>query len=111
MADNQRMSANQLHVLGTLDRMCTRGDAWFTKDIAARGIAERAHRSTDGVAYTLQSLIRRELAEIAVYDGDARSYQITKDGRAVMREVRRREAAERQRIQDLYREIQEQGLA
>jgi hypothetical protein len=27
MADNQRMSANQLHVLGTLDRMCTRGDA------------------------------------------------------------------------------------
>jgi DNA-binding IscR family transcriptional regulator len=47
----------------------------------AREIAAEAGQSTDGAAYTLRSLVRRELVVLGHHDGDRYGYKLTPAGR------------------------------
>jgi DNA-binding MarR family transcriptional regulator len=48
----------------------------------ARDVARRTGQSSDGAAYTLRSLVNRDLADLGHHDGDRYGYLLTDEGKA-----------------------------
>lgn len=66
--------------------------------VHARDVARITGQSSDGAAYTLRSLVRRELVTIGSHDGDAAGYLLTEAGQAETAAEAARQAAEREQF-------------
>jgi DNA-binding MarR family transcriptional regulator len=98
-----KLSGKQHAVLAALDRLLPEPAApmdgqWPVAPVAARDVARETGQSTDGAAYTLRSLVRRQLAEIGSHDGDAAGYLLTAADRAEVAAEAARRAADRERL-------------
>jgi O-acetyl-ADP-ribose deacetylase (regulator of RNase III) len=86
----RKLSETQQAVLSALHRLGAHGDG---NAVSARETGRRTGQSSDGAAYTLRSLVRRELVSHGYYAGDMYGYRLTDAGLAeVVAERARREA-------------------
>jgi hypothetical protein len=98
-----KLSGKQQAALAALDRLLPEPAApmdgqWPVAPVAARDVARETGQSTDGAAYTLRSLVRRQLAEIGSHDGEAAGYLLTAAGRAEVAAEAARRAADGERL-------------
>lgn len=77
----RKLSGPQRAVLGGMDRL----GAYCTRTVTAAEIAAETWRTPDGVAYTLRSLVRRQLVERGGNDGQRWGYRLTDAGLAETR--------------------------
>lgn len=78
-----KLSYTQRKVLRAMDQLGAHGNG---DGATAREIASRTNQSSDGAAYTLRSLVRRELVDNTGHDGDRYGYRLTVSGLAESRD-------------------------